>query len=433
MARCLDGSPGGFWFSPGVGADASKWIVHFQGGGWCGDEQECLTRSQTSLGSSTFWNATGCPNIDGGDHGILSANATINTYMSNWTKVFIGYCDGGSYAGTVTDPISVNGKPVYFRGRYIMDAIIQDLTALGMGTASDVLLKGCSAGGLATYLHCDYWGGLLSPTTNFKCAPGAGFFLDVYDYQDQPRYTPIYQYVAAMQNVSGSVNSDCAAYYSDPDDAWHCFMAPYTLPFISTPLFVSNSLYDAWQMTNIMNLQCDPATPGSCSSNQLTYFNAFRDVMINQLQPLFTREDTGAFLQSCIVHVVEGIDYSWNGTVVAGQRQLDTLWSWWTGGKDPRVAGISRFAVDGIWGTQNTCYANYRNPASVPQALWSDAARKAGPEHFLLPSAAVEAWYERHGDEVKAKMQAQGKGKGKKQGPLRGKGKGKGKGKLVLA
>ena len=33
MARCLDGTPTGIAVRPGVGADANKWLVWFEGGG----------------------------------------------------------------------------------------------------------------------------------------------------------------------------------------------------------------------------------------------------------------------------------------------------------------------------------------------------------------------------------------------------------------
>ena len=62
QAVCLDGSPGGFWFSPGVGTGASKWLIHTQGGGWCSDLNDCAARSQMYLGSSTSWaRAVTCP------------------------------------------------------------------------------------------------------------------------------------------------------------------------------------------------------------------------------------------------------------------------------------------------------------------------------------------------------------------------------------
>lgn len=33
-AVCLDGSPIGFYWQPGVGQDAYNWMIYFQGGGW---------------------------------------------------------------------------------------------------------------------------------------------------------------------------------------------------------------------------------------------------------------------------------------------------------------------------------------------------------------------------------------------------------------
>lgn len=42
-----------------------------------------------------------------------------------------------------------------------------------------VLLSGCSAGGLATFLHCDDLALRLHKATTVKCMSDAGFFLDV--------------------------------------------------------------------------------------------------------------------------------------------------------------------------------------------------------------------------------------------------------------
>ncbi|ERM95025.1 hypothetical protein AMTR_s00009p00240510 [Amborella trichopoda] len=43
---------------------------------------------------------------------------------------------------------------------------------------SEALLSGCSAGGLATFLHCDDLGKLLPRGAIVKCLSDAGFFLD---------------------------------------------------------------------------------------------------------------------------------------------------------------------------------------------------------------------------------------------------------------
>lgn len=46
-------------------------------------------------------------------------------------------------------------------------------------TASvQVLLSGCSAGGLAVILHCDNFRGLFPSNTKVKCLSDAGMFLD---------------------------------------------------------------------------------------------------------------------------------------------------------------------------------------------------------------------------------------------------------------
>ena len=57
-AVCLDGSPPGYYFRQGHGKGSDKWIIHFFGGAWCFDEESCLQRSKTRLGSSNFFRLT---------------------------------------------------------------------------------------------------------------------------------------------------------------------------------------------------------------------------------------------------------------------------------------------------------------------------------------------------------------------------------------
>jgi len=63
---------------------------------WCIDEEDCLGRSKTSLGSSSSWPQTGTDGADGGVAGMFSPDASVNPHFWNWTKVFVGYCDGAS-------------------------------------------------------------------------------------------------------------------------------------------------------------------------------------------------------------------------------------------------------------------------------------------------------------------------------------------------
>ena len=93
------------------------------------------------------------------------------------------YCDGASLSGDKPTPTNVNGTILQFRGRAILDAHIKSiLNERGMKQATDVIVSGCSAGGLATYLHCDHWADAIasatSNTAKVACMPDSGFFLD---------------------------------------------------------------------------------------------------------------------------------------------------------------------------------------------------------------------------------------------------------------
>ena len=69
-------------------------------------------------------NTTSCY---GACDGIISGNATLNPDFAAWNAVFIGYCDGGSFSGQLEQPFAYKGKALYFRGRAILTAVLEDL------------------------------------------------------------------------------------------------------------------------------------------------------------------------------------------------------------------------------------------------------------------------------------------------------------------
>jgi len=150
-AVCLDGSPAGYYIRPGVGPGASVFLVELEGGGWCISDADCLARAATDIGSSKHWPPTGCPGMDGGSNGLFSRDCGVNPQFCNATAVHASYCDGASFAGHRDAPVNVGGSEIFFRGRDILDATLSALLAAeGMSAASAVVVKGCSAGGLAT-------------------------------------------------------------------------------------------------------------------------------------------------------------------------------------------------------------------------------------------------------------------------------------------
>ena len=181
-ARCLDGSPPALYVRPGD----SRFVVYFQGGGWCYSHGDCARRSKGPLGSSLQYPATKLGSALGG---ILSPDPQANAEFAAATAVWVPYCDGGSYSG---DSAEATSDGLWFRGRANMRAVVSELLENhGLASASLVLIDGGSAGGLTTLLHADFFGSLLPAdvATRFAAIGDAGWFrpsvaLDRKDYTD---------------------------------------------------------------------------------------------------------------------------------------------------------------------------------------------------------------------------------------------------------
>eukprot|EP01052_Picozoa_sp_SAG31_P009091 SAG31_NODE_470_length_15239_cov_19.376288_10_plen_406_part_00 len=168
MAKSLDGTPAYYYIrraAPGS-VNASKFVIHIQGGGWCGSLENCAQRAQTNLGSSDHEKTKeqdtqdlnlvhGCQNNRW--CGALMVNdAATNPLAHDWNAVLLRYTDGASWIGDLESPVTVNGQRIYFRGRFNLEAVLADLIGKhGLSMSTDVLIGGDSAGGLATFLHVD--------------------------------------------------------------------------------------------------------------------------------------------------------------------------------------------------------------------------------------------------------------------------------------
>ena len=265
----LDGSPFGFYFS---GSNTStKWTINIQGGGWCYDEKDCLCRSKGSLGTSTVAKPTthlGCSNPlpDGGTE-------------RDCNSVDLLYLDGASFSGYRAEPWPVPGtnESLWFRGITNLDATLDWLFEHGgMGDATEVLLKGESAGGLSTFLHADRVGDRLKAgapkLTTYRASPMVGYFQDHDNFAhsdgysadgrggpntdywsnyntstgawNEPgtgaNYTFYMKYIYSMQNMTfgpdGGLTEACRIKH--PTQPHLCFMSPHMLDTIETPLFM---------------------------------------------------------------------------------------------------------------------------------------------------------------------------------------------------
>jgi len=356
-AVCLDGTAAGFYFAPATAPEgATSWVIFFEGGGWCYDEVDCWGRSKTDLGSSKGWPKD---MVLGG--GILSGNCGLNPTFCNFNRVFLPYCDGNSFAGNRRDPLIVKGDKIYFRGKQILDGVMEGLySRFGLSKATEVLLSGCSAGGLATYLHAnavgDYLKKKVSSLKKYKAVPVSGFFLDQNTVENKPVYQKEIAQTFNMSNAAAGLDAKCIAFYSksDPQSLWKCNFAQYTYPFISYPIFVLNSKYDAWQIpciyvaeppipSSTANGEC-AAVPGwqqcsrrpdKCTSDQTIAMHNYQETFLTVIanSPTFHANGNGAFIDNAFEHCA-GASNDYGSLTIGGVKMNEAVVTWWNATND---------------------------------------------------------------------------------------------------
>ncbi|KAF3330514.1 pectin acetylesterase 5-like protein [Carex littledalei] len=291
-ALCLDGTLPGYHFLKGFGSGADKWLIHLEGGGWCRNLELCSARKQTELGSSNHMEKQ-VPFI-----GILSNLPSQNPDFYNWNKVKVRYCDGASFSGDV-ETTEHKGTTLYFRGLRIWEAIMDDLLLKGLANAKKALLTGCSAGGLATYIHCDDFKALLPKTKTVKCMADGGFFLDVNDISGRRSMYDSYNEVVHLQ----------------------CFFPEEIIKKIRTPFFILNPAYDAWQVQHVVTPDVSgPSTSWrscrldikKCDSNQIEVLQGMRTALLDGIRGVTEKKDWGIFVDSCFIHCQSLKDYLWH-------------------------------------------------------------------------------------------------------------------------
>ncbi|KAF8396771.1 hypothetical protein HHK36_018403 [Tetracentron sinense] len=321
-AVCLDGSSPGYHFQKGFGSGSKNWLLHIEGGGWCNTVASCSFRKTTALGSSDYMDR------QVRFAGILSQDPSENPDFFNWNKVKIRYCDGASFSGQRESEFQ-NGTKLFFRGQLIWEALMDELLSLGLANARQALLSGCSAGGLATLIHCDDFQEILPKDATVKCLADAGFFLDEKDVSGNRTMRSFYHDVVHLQGVASSLHKDCVA-RMEPSQAgltltclllYGCFFPQEIVKNIKTPVFLVNPAYDFWQIQNI--LAPDASDPQgnwlkckknihNCNPSQIEILQGFRNSMLKSLSEFQQKRDVGMFINSCFVHCQTWIADTWH-------------------------------------------------------------------------------------------------------------------------
>ncbi|XP_065058133.1 uncharacterized protein LOC135685948 [Rhopilema esculentum] len=321
-AVCIDGSIPGYYFRQGNGKDHNKWIIHLHGGAWCYDPETCYRRSKSILGSTKHWSAE---NITNFFQGILSDKNEINPWFKNWNVVVQSYCDGGFFSGKRVEPLIYRGAKMYFRGRQILKAMIKSLKGRGLEKASDVILSGTSAGGLAVLLQGDYLKHKLPKTATVRGLVDAGFFLD--SQAEGSVDVTENQFKGLYETHMPKLRTKCEK-GRDNSTKFKCLLPQNMVQYTSLPLYFVNSLYDHWQLSELHQLRCIYNNE-KCQPQQRDRILEFRNDMYKNLkEALKDSKHHGLFADSCIGHGQAIVDYTWSRIRVNNQTLNDAFNEW---------------------------------------------------------------------------------------------------------
>lgn len=343
-AICMDGSRPAFYLRKGRGDGIKKWNVFFEGGGWCYDLDECIRHRRFSdVGSSKMYPS--CLASWKMKY-YVSGDKDRNPMMYNWNTVTVKYCDGGSYASDID--VVHDGVTLHFRGKNNREATIKTLLSLGMKDAEEIVISGCSAGGLGIYLGIDEISDIIrqditNSSVKIRGMADSGFFLDYTsdsnyrikkqsDDRGEAIIDGIMNYGTAMRNVftfmnvSSGANKGCVNYYKtkgnkDNKDNKHrpeasCMFAQNLVPFIKTPIFAVQPRFDQWQIWHVIGKPHD-----------VSLVNTYADNMVGFMQERFIGSKMtshGGFIDSCTHHCTScsaaGED-SWHGKNIKSTKE----------------------------------------------------------------------------------------------------------------
>ena len=389
---CLDGSTALYFYS--APATPSKtWVIYLEGGANCFTQASCAARAKTPLGSSKYWNQTFEPEAfaTDGEYAILSGNATVNPDFAHAHRVFVPYCSADDHLGTRTNGSATWG--FVFSGHLNFRAIVQHLNrttplASPPPLASQpppppsssspssvpgdarVLLTGASAGGLGALGNVDWLRSAL-PAAHVSGAPIAGWFFPGFAPGASQPWAPPSDWAhwragvdgGPFRNASGVelfqayLHPACAA-AQPPGAAWRCSSAHVAYPYVASPLFVLQNVFDAFQNVYEFGLPVPYPTGGgggggggavvaNVTAAERGYLSYFGAAMRASLAQVAAKPADGLFAAACFEHVgglgvgggtslpLGGANGSANGNGSGAARRLlssRALAAWFFGG-----------------------------------------------------------------------------------------------------
>ena len=319
-ALCIDGTEAVYYlrktkFTTGLG----KWMIVLPGGAWCSSNETCFWRANTALGSSKY-----APPELSKLEGVFSSEPLKNPHFYDWNVLYLQYCDGSSFLGNADQPVFYNNTRLYFRGRRILSAFLDEVIVKYFNNTcalQKILVMGYSAGGLAVMTNAHFISHRLS-TLNIPVhyASDGGFFVNVLCSDFSRVFHQWMEQLYTYHHVSGELDPSCLQ--SQPVKwRWRCLTPEVLLHFTTVNLTIVNSLQDGWQLIYFKGGQCG-YSPQSCSNQDIRKASQLRTSTLHAIQPLLHKPNINFFFFSCIKHCTVFYNKSWNGVLIVSKEKL---------------------------------------------------------------------------------------------------------------
>ena len=318
LARCLDGTPGGyFWLPASERESAEKWVLSLQGGGECADVTSCTNAMTSSLGSSKYFPKS----YDmSGEWAQLNQASAGSTPFAPWNHVRLEYCTQDLWTGLRKEK-SPEAYDMYFAGHLIFRAVLDSLDAgsPSLKDAREIILTGESAGGIGVWPNLDYLAERY-PKARVVAAPIAGHYFYAYPYSGANHtssgladFRP-----EAWEHHYGLWDSfvDASCQTAHPQDPWFCLLSNNSLPFIANEAFVIEA-----QTDEVVILYHDSVPqPYLDQAPEQAYLEEWHKNMTDvALAPFLdlANDRLGAFNPACFIHtsfnltmpLIDGVNY----------------------------------------------------------------------------------------------------------------------------
>ena len=363
-SKAIDGSPALYYL--GRNASSTKYVIWLEGGGICQSLADCQNRAKGSLGSSR--RSLPVQNVG---QGMMLADRAANPDFYEWNRVYVPYVSGDVWGGAAPQPLNPfldkgdgskelmpTGTVGFFQGHLIVEEVLSSLKqASGLADATEVILTGCSAGGIGAITNCDYVADTLTAFRKadrgdaavgprVSCRPEAGWFgLPINDYAHfsagtvmadlrhlrssnwtyhinpwTPR-SPEGQSCAADVAAGKKSVSNCNGQLHGPVDC--CGVPTVLFDYVRTPIYISENTADQYQV------QAQGGMPSVTGPEEARYIDYLRGILAGSLTTQVVngarKSQNGLFAPACFKHCMD-----WNsGPTVGGRNHAQAFGDWY--------------------------------------------------------------------------------------------------------